>query len=57
MQAAAAAFGHETCFVLAPTSAAEGEAGADVRLRYFVPRHEMEMCVHATVAASVLLGL
>jgi PhzF family phenazine biosynthesis protein len=28
-----------------------------VALRYFVPRHEMEMCVHATVAASVLLGL
>jgi trans-2,3-dihydro-3-hydroxyanthranilate isomerase len=52
MQAAAAAFGHETAFVLAPR-----EAGAVVRLRYFVPRHEMEMCVHATVAASVLLGL
>lgn len=27
-----------------------------MRLRYFVPRHEMEMCVHATVAAVVLLG-
>jgi PhzF family phenazine biosynthesis protein len=51
MQAAAAAFGHETCFVLA------APAGADVALRYFVPNHEMEMCVHATVAASVLLGL
>jgi PhzF family phenazine biosynthesis protein len=51
MQAAAAAFGHETCFVLASGS------DAAVRLRYFVPRHEMEMCVHATVAASALLGL
>jgi PhzF family phenazine biosynthesis protein len=51
MQAAAAAFGHETCFVL------DAPAGADVALRYFVPNHEMEMCVHATVAAAVLLGL
>lgn len=50
MQAAAAELGHETCFVLAP------EADADVRLRYFVPNHEMEMCVHATVAATVLLA-
>ncbi|WCB95909.1 putative isomerase YddE [Baekduia alba] len=53
MQAAAAELGHETCFVLAPS----GGADAVVRLRYFVPRHEMEMCVHATVAASVALGL
>lgn len=52
MQAAAADFGHETCFVLTP----EDGVDADVRLRYFVPRHEMEMCVHATVAATVLLG-
>jgi trans-2,3-dihydro-3-hydroxyanthranilate isomerase len=50
LQATAAGFGHETGFVLAPQS------GGDVRLRYFVPRHEMEMCVHATVAAVVLLG-
>jgi PhzF family phenazine biosynthesis protein len=48
MQAAAAGFGHETCFVLG--------SDEDVRLRYFVPRHEMEMCVHATVAATVLRG-
>lgn len=52
MQAAAAGFGHETCFVLAPDDA----RAADVRLRYFVPNHEMEMCVHATVAATVLRG-
>ncbi len=50
MQAAAAEFGAETVFVLPPA------AGGDVRLRYFVPRHEMEMCVHATVAATVFLG-
>lgn len=52
MQAAAAGFGHETCFVLAPSD----DVGADVRYRYFVPNHEMEMCVHATVAATVLAG-
>ncbi|WP_445149106.1 PhzF family phenazine biosynthesis protein [Baekduia sp. Peel2402] len=52
MQAAAAGFGHETCFVLAP----DDPDAADVRYRYFVPNHEMEMCVHATVAATVLRG-
>jgi PhzF family phenazine biosynthesis protein len=50
MRSLAVRFGHETAFVLPPT------AGADVRLRYFVPRHEMEMCVHATVASVVLLA-
>ena len=50
MQRTAAAMGQETAFVLAP------RAGGDARLRYFVPRHEMEMCVHATVASVVVLG-
>ncbi len=50
MQARAAELGHETVFVLPPTE------GGDLRLRYFVPLHEMEMCVHATVAAVVLLA-
>jgi trans-2,3-dihydro-3-hydroxyanthranilate isomerase len=50
MQAGAARFGAETVYVLPP------ERGGDVRYRYFVPRHEMEMCVHATVAASVVVG-
>jgi trans-2,3-dihydro-3-hydroxyanthranilate isomerase len=50
MQQAAATFGHESAFVLRP------RAGGHVRLRYFVPRHEMEMCVHATIAAVVLLA-
>lgn len=50
LQTVAAEFGAETAFVLPAT------AGGDVRLRYFVPRHEMEMCVHATVAATVVLG-
>ena len=50
MQSMARAFGFETAFVL-PASA-DGQA----RLRFFVPEHEMEMCVHATVAATVLLA-
>ncbi|QSI30740.1 PhzF family phenazine biosynthesis isomerase [Variovorax sp. RKNM96] len=42
--------GHESVFVLKPS-------GADhqFRMRYFVPRHEMEMCGHATIGALWLL--
>lgn len=50
MRATAEEYGHESAFVLPPTDPA-----ARLRLRYFVPRHEMEMCVHATVAALSLL--
>ncbi len=50
MQALAYRYGAETAFVLTPGPE------ADVRLRYFVPLHEMSMCVHATVATSVLLA-
>jgi trans-2,3-dihydro-3-hydroxyanthranilate isomerase len=50
MQRRAGQFGAETVFVL------PAEHGGDVRYRYFVPRHEMEMCVHATIAATVVLG-
>jgi trans-2,3-dihydro-3-hydroxyanthranilate isomerase len=50
MRAVAQEYGHESAFVLPPTDPA-----ARLRLRYFVPRHEMEMCVHATVAALSLL--
>jgi PhzF family phenazine biosynthesis protein len=45
MMALAAASGHESGFVV-PTS-----LGTDFGLRFFVPRHEMEMCGHATVGA------
>lgn len=52
MQGLAARFGHETAFVLKPS-----QPGADLRLRYFVPNHEMEMCIHATVGTiTVLVG-
>jgi PhzF family phenazine biosynthesis protein len=48
MQAIAAHYGQESAFV---TDA----AASGVRLRYFVPRHEMRMCVHATIAAATAL--
>ncbi len=51
MQGLAAQFGVETAFVLSPQ-----HADADLRLRYFVPRHEMEMCVHATVGVVTVLA-
>jgi PhzF family phenazine biosynthesis protein len=46
MQSIAAYYGVETAFMLQPES-----RNALFRLRYFVPKHEMEMCVHATVGA------
>lgn len=52
MRGMAAEFGAETGFVLRPY-----QTDADLRLRFFVPNHEIEMCVHDTIAAvSVLLG-
>ncbi len=45
MQGLAERFGLETCFVLPATS------DCDLRLRYWVPRHEMSMCGHATLGA------
>lgn len=46
MQGIAAHYGQETGFVLRDE---DGWA-----LRFFVPRHEMAICVHATVAAGAL---
>jgi len=43
--------GHESVFVLR----ASDPAAHDWRMRYFVPRHEMEMCGHATLGALWLL--
>lgn len=51
MQGLAAQFGVETAFILSPQ-----DTHADLRLRYFVPRHEMEMCVHATVGVVTVLA-
>jgi trans-2,3-dihydro-3-hydroxyanthranilate isomerase len=41
----------ETCFV-----GAAAEAGADLRLRWFTPKVEVDLCGHATVGAFVLLA-
>jgi PhzF family phenazine biosynthesis protein len=46
MQQIAARFGVETAFILSPDRPA-----SLFKLRYFVPNHEMSMCVHATVGA------
>ncbi|WP_281697153.1 PhzF family phenazine biosynthesis protein [Acidaminococcus massiliensis] len=43
-------FQQEAAFLLSPTA-----PGCDVKPRYFVPLHEMEMCVHATVASAMVL--
>ncbi|MBR0664303.1 PhzF family phenazine biosynthesis protein [Roseomonas hellenica] len=51
MQALAAAYGHESVFVLPPADAATVDYG----FRFFVPAHEMEMCGHATLGAAWLL--
>ena len=49
MQSVAAHYGHESVFVTDLTSSRVG-------LRFFVPRHEMRMCVHATIAAITALA-
>lgn len=51
MQERTRASGHESVFVLR----ASEPAAHDWRMRYFVPRHEMEMCGHATIGALWLL--
>ena len=51
MRGIAARYGHESGFVL-PASPG---SGADLRIRFFVPRHEMEMCGHAMIGALWLL--
>jgi len=49
MQALARKFGLDTVFVLNPSSNT-----ADIRLRYFVPDHEMGVSGHATIAAITI---
>lgn len=52
MQALARRFGLDTAFILHPQSKV-----ADIRLRYFVPDHEMGVSGHATVAAITIARL
>ncbi|MDR2695326.1 MAG: PhzF family phenazine biosynthesis isomerase [Deltaproteobacteria bacterium] len=50
MQAMTRKFMHESAFVCSPT-----RPECDYTLRYFVPLHEMEMCVHATIGTTTVL--
>ena len=50
MQAMAKDFGQESAFLMKPT-----RPDCDVKARYFVPLHEMEMCVHDTVGSTFVL--
>ncbi|MGY4353904.1 PhzF family phenazine biosynthesis protein [Bradyrhizobium sp. i1.7.7] len=51
MQSVARRFGHESGFVLPAPS-----GDADYAFRFWVPRHEMEMCGHATIGALWVLA-
>jgi PhzF family phenazine biosynthesis protein len=52
MLAIAKSHGHESGFVFSPDNADLN----DYRFRFFVPRHEMSMCGHATIGAIWLLA-
>jgi PhzF family phenazine biosynthesis protein len=51
MRSIAAQSGHESGFVLAPPQGST----FDFTFRFFVPKHEMEMCGHATLGALWIL--
>jgi PhzF family phenazine biosynthesis protein len=51
MQAVAARYGHESGFAFPAPAGSD----ADVTFRFWVPRHEMEMCGHVTVGAVWLM--
>ena len=50
MQAMAHSWGEESVFLMKPS-----RDDCDVRARYFVPLHEMEMCSHDTIGAVTVL--
>jgi trans-2,3-dihydro-3-hydroxyanthranilate isomerase len=52
MQELARKFGLDTAFILHPRS-----KGTDIRIRYFVPDHEMGVSGHATIAAITVAHL
>ena len=43
-------FGFESVFLMQPE-----REDCDIKARYFVPLHEMEMCVHATIGSATVL--
>lgn len=50
MQEMARQFGVECAFLMRPS-----RGDCDVKARYFVPNHEMEMCIHATIGSVTVL--
>jgi PhzF family phenazine biosynthesis protein len=52
MQRIAKSYGQEAGFVMKPTD----PKSADIRYRFFVPKHEMDMCGHATLGTTWLLA-
>lgn len=50
MQAMTKEFGFESVFLMQPD-----REDCDIKARYFVPLHEMEMCVHATIGSATVL--
>nr|MBQ6241973.1 PhzF family phenazine biosynthesis isomerase [Lachnospiraceae bacterium] len=50
MQAMTFGFGEESAFLMKPS-----HDDCDVKARYFVPLHEMEMCTHATIGSVTVL--
>jgi len=51
MRDVARRYGHESGFALPP-----GDGAHDLRFRFFVPNHEMEMCAHATIGTLWVLA-
>lgn len=50
MQAMTREFGFESVYLMEPT-----RSDCDIKARYFVPLHEMEMCIHATIGSATVL--
>lgn len=50
MQQMTKGFGKESVFLMKPTL-----PECDIKARYFVPLHEMEMCIHATIGSTTVL--
>lgn len=50
MKKLSAQFGQESAFVCSPT-----RSDCDVKVRYFVPNGELEMCMHATIGTATVL--
>ena len=50
MQTMTRKFSFESVYLMKPT-----RSDCDIKARYFVPLHEMEMCIHATIGSATVL--